>query len=77
MERSEPAIAMPETVVVTYEPVWSEMLLLYDGSVKVSNANDIFAVYDVDDALMNGISLKFLDFSPIINALEMRILTRF
>lgn len=44
--------------------------LLYGGSVKASNAKDIFALEDVDGALVGGASLKAADFSPIIRALE-------
>jgi len=44
--------------------------ILYGGSVKGSNAADIFAVPDVDGALVGGASLTAADFSPIITALE-------
>ncbi|MFY0309181.1 triose-phosphate isomerase [Leisingera sp. D0M16] len=44
--------------------------LLYGGSVKPSNAPEIFAVSNVDGALVGGASLKAADFSPIITALE-------
>jgi len=44
--------------------------LLYGGSVKPGNATEIFAVADVDGALVGGASLKEADFSPIIAALE-------
>lgn len=44
--------------------------LLYGGSVKPTNAVDIFAVQDVDGALVGGASLQASDFSPIIGALE-------
>jgi triosephosphate isomerase len=44
--------------------------LLYGGSVKPSNAAEIFAIPDVDGALVGGASLKAADFSPIIRALE-------
>ncbi len=44
--------------------------LLYGGSVKASNAAEIFAVPNVDGALVGGASLKAEDFSPIITALE-------
>ncbi|MEM7722545.1 MAG: triose-phosphate isomerase [Pseudomonadota bacterium] len=44
--------------------------LLYGGSVKPSNAADIFAVSNVDGALVGGASLKASDFSGIIAALE-------
>ncbi len=44
--------------------------LLYGGSVKPSNAADIFAVSNVDGALVGGASLKADDFGAIIAALE-------
>lgn len=44
--------------------------LLYGGSVKASNAAEIFAVSNVDGALVGGASLKAEDFSPIVTALE-------
>lgn len=44
--------------------------ILYGGSVKPSNATEIFAVSNVDGALVGGASLKASDFSPIIAALE-------
>lgn len=44
--------------------------LLYGGSVKPGNAPEIFAVSNVDGALVGGASLKAADFSPIIAALE-------
>jgi triosephosphate isomerase len=43
--------------------------LLYGGSVKPGNAAAIFAVPDVDGALVGGASLKAADFAPIIAAL--------
>jgi len=48
----------------------TDLRLLYGGSVKPSNAAEIFAIPDVDGALVGGASLKAEDFSPIINALE-------
>ncbi len=48
----------------------AEMRILYGGSVKGSNAADIFGVPHVDGALVGGASLKADDFSPIIAALE-------
>lgn len=44
--------------------------LLYGGSVKPSNASDIFAVSNVDGALVGGASLKASDFNAIISALD-------
>ena len=44
--------------------------LLYGGSVKPGNAAEIFAIPDVDGALVGGASLKAADFGPIIDALD-------
>ena len=44
--------------------------ILYGGSVKPSNAAEIFAVPNVDGALVGGASLKAPDFGGIIAALE-------
>jgi len=44
--------------------------LLYGGSVKASNAEEIFSLQNVDGALVGGASLAPVDFSPIIHALE-------
>lgn len=44
--------------------------LLYGGSVKPANATEIFAVSNVDGALVGGASLKAEDFTGIISALE-------
>ena len=43
--------------------------LLYGGSVKGDNAADIFAIPDVDGALVGGASLTADDFLPIVKAL--------
>jgi len=42
--------------------------ILYGGSVKASNAAEIFAIRDVDGALVGGASLKAADFIPIVAA---------
>ena len=46
----------------------SNLRILYGGSVKPSNAAEIFAIADVDGALVGGASLKAADFLPIIAA---------
>jgi triosephosphate isomerase len=46
------------------------MRLLYGGSVKPSNAAEIFAVSNVDGALVGGASLKAAEFSAIVSALS-------
>ena len=45
-----------------------QMRILYGGSVKASNAEEIFAIADVDGALVGGASLKAADFMPIVAA---------
>jgi len=47
-----------------------DISILYGGSVKASNAAEIFAVPHVNGALVGGASLKASDFGPIISALE-------
>lgn len=42
--------------------------ILYGGSVKASNAGEIFAIADVDGALVGGASLAAADFVPIVAA---------
>lgn len=48
----------------------SGVRLLYGGSVKPSNAAEIFAVPHVDGALVGGASLKAADFGAIVAALS-------
>ena len=47
-----------------------EIRILYGGSVKASNADEIFGIPDVDGALVGGASLKAADFVPIVAAAE-------
>lgn len=47
----------------------ADFTLLYGGSVKPGNAAEIFAIANVDGALVGGASLKAADFGPIIAAL--------
>jgi triosephosphate isomerase len=46
----------------------AQVRILYGGSVKPSNAAEIFAIADVDGALVGGASLKATDFIPIVAA---------
>ncbi|MCH2248868.1 MAG: triose-phosphate isomerase [Cognatishimia sp.] len=48
----------------------SGVRVLYGGSVKHSNATEIFATSNVDGALVGGASLKASDFTAIIAALD-------
>ena len=53
-----------------FGPEAAQMRLLYGGSVKPSNAVEIFAVPHVDGALVGGASLKAADFGAIVAALN-------
>lgn len=46
----------------------ARLRLLYGGSVKADNAAELFAVRDVDGALVGGASLTAAQFVPIIEA---------
>ncbi|MEE4187504.1 MAG: triose-phosphate isomerase [Roseobacter sp.] len=48
----------------------NDVPLLYGGSVKADNAAEIFALREVNGALVGGASLKAQDFSPIVSALH-------
>ena len=48
--------------------VADDMTILYGGSVKPGNANEIFSKPDVDGGLIGGAALKAEDFYGIVNA---------
>ena len=58
-----------ERLVARFGQAAGGMRLLYGGSVKPSNATEIFAVPHVDGALVGGASLKATDFGAIVAAL--------
>ena len=60
--------ALRARLVVAYGEAGKLVRILYGGSVKASNAAEIFAVPDVDGALVGGASLKAADFLPIVAA---------
>ncbi|HEY7959545.1 MAG TPA: triose-phosphate isomerase, partial [Sphingomicrobium sp.] len=45
-----------------------QVRILYGGSVKPSNAAEIFSIPEVNGALVGGASLKAADFMPVIAA---------
>ena len=51
------------------EVVAENIAIIYGGSVKPSNAQEIFSGKDVDGGLIGGASLKANDFIEIVNAL--------
>lgn len=60
--------ALRRRLVSAYGEAGERVRILYGGSVKPSNAAEIFAVPDVDGALVGGASLKVADFLPIVAA---------
>jgi triosephosphate isomerase len=72
-------VATPEDVAEMHAAIRAELKqllahrgatvrILYGGSVKADNAADLFAVPDVDGALVGGASLTARDFVPIVEA---------
>lgn len=59
-----------DRLVVRFGAEGHGMRLLYGGSVKPSNAGEIFATSNVDGALVGGASLKAADFGQIVTALS-------
>ena len=60
--------AIRNACVERYGDRGSRLRLLYGGSVKADNAGELFAVGDVDGALVGGASLTAEQFVPIIKA---------
>ena len=60
--------AIRECLNAAYGEAGEGVRILYGGSVKASNAAEIFGVDDVDGALVGGASLAAADFVPIIAA---------
>ncbi|KIT17254.1 triose-phosphate isomerase [Jannaschia aquimarina] len=66
-------VATPDQVAEVHDALrdqlGAEISLLYGGSVKAGNAAELFALDNVDGALVGGASLKAKDFIPIVEAL--------
>jgi triosephosphate isomerase len=67
-EIAEMHAALRARLVSAYGDQGSGVRILYGGSVKPSNAREIFGVANVDGALVGGASLKAADFLPIVEA---------
>jgi triosephosphate isomerase len=67
-EIAEMHSAIRRRLVERYGQSGANVRILYGGSVKPSNAAEIFSVPDVDGALVGGASLKATDFIPIVAA---------
>jgi triosephosphate isomerase len=60
--------ALRNRLQAAYGEAGTQVRILYGGSVKASNAAEIFAIADVDGALVGGASLKAADFLPIVQS---------
>jgi triosephosphate isomerase len=58
-----------DRLVARFPTAGARQRILYGGSVKPSNAAEIFAVPQVNGALVGGASLKAADFARIVRAL--------
>jgi len=67
-EIGEMHAALRGRLKAAYGEAGDEIRILYGGSVKASNAAEIFGIADVDGALVGGASLKAADFLPIVEA---------
>ncbi len=54
-------------LLVSYFDLNGENYILYGGSVKPENSNDLLSMKDIDGALIGGASLKTRSFSDIIH----------
>ncbi len=64
--------ALRSRLIAAFGEPGDRVRILYGGSVKASNAAEIFAIPDVDGALVGGASLKAADFLPIVEAASSR-----
>jgi len=60
--------ALRKRLVSAFAGKGIDVRILYGGSMKPMNAREIFAVADVDGALVGGASLTAEDFVPIVEA---------
>jgi triosephosphate isomerase len=67
-EIAEMHAAIRAKLVERFGEAGAKIRILYGGSVKGSNAAEIFGIADVDGALVGGASLKTADFIPIVAA---------
>ena len=56
-----------EKINSKYGEVSKDVIIQYGGSVKASNANDLFSMSDIDGGLVGGASLDAEEFAKIVN----------
>ena len=60
--------ALRHRLAASFGSAAADLRILYGGSVKASNAEEILGLADVDGALVGGASLAAADFLPIVEA---------
>ena len=60
--------ALRHRLAASFGGAGADLRILYGGSVKASNAEEILGLADVDGALVGGASLAAADFLPIVEA---------
>jgi len=62
--------AVRDVLIDRFGSAGDNINILYGGSVKASNANELMSVANVNGALVGGASLKADDFYGIISAYD-------
>ncbi len=57
-----------KTIALQHETLADELQIVYGGSVKAANSNEIFSMPDVDGGLIGGASLKANEFVEIVKS---------
>jgi len=69
VEQAQEVHAHIRSIVSTHDAkIAGELRILYGGSVKGSNAGDLFAMEDIDGGLIGGASLDPVDFAAICSS---------
>src|SRR5215469_10263813 len=66
-DANDAIIAIRKEIEKNYGSVAEEVVIQYGGSVKSTNAKELFAMSDIDGGLVGGESLKTVKFSKIAN----------
>ncbi len=66
-DANEACIWIRDEIRSLFGNVADEVIIQYGGSVKASNAKELFEMSDIDGGLVGGASLKVDEFSKIVN----------
>ena len=68
MSRRKRYVIIRKLLAELYDDVAEKTRILYGGSVKASNAAELFAMPNIDGGLVGGASLKLDEFEKIAKA---------